>query len=73
MRISTEAQLQAVLRAVPGPPRVVMSGNFASPRAVLALLDAMVPEYRLFALNAQAGVPDRPGATMDHSGDGNRD
>ncbi|HEX5293590.1 MAG TPA: acetyl-CoA hydrolase/transferase C-terminal domain-containing protein [Streptosporangiaceae bacterium] len=65
MRVVSDPQLQAVLRAVPGPPRVVMGGNFASPWAVLDMLDAVVPEYRLFALNAQAGVPDRPGIILE--------
>jgi acyl-CoA hydrolase len=34
-------------------PRVVVSGNFATPRRALALLDETVESYRVFALNAQ--------------------
>ena len=42
-------------------PRVVVSGNFATPRHLLALFDGAVQSYRLFALNAQMGFPDRDG------------
>ncbi|WIY00753.1 acetyl-CoA hydrolase/transferase C-terminal domain-containing protein [Amycolatopsis mongoliensis] len=66
MRFLSEAQLGAMLAGVPGPaPRVVVSGNFATPRRALAILDAALPEYRLFALNAQAGVPDREGVLLE--------
>lgn len=49
----------------PQPPRVVASGNFATPRVTLAALDAALPEYRLFLLNAQSGIPTRPGVTLE--------
>jgi acyl-CoA hydrolase len=65
MRILTESKLAAVLGAVPGPPRVVAGGNFATPWRALEVLDAAVAEYRLFMLNAQAGVPDRDGVTLE--------
>jgi acyl-CoA hydrolase len=65
MRIVSESQLQSVLSGVPGPPRVVVSGNFATPWPALALLDAVIPGYRLFAVNAQAGFPDRPGVILE--------
>ena len=65
MRILTPERLSAVLAGVPGIPRVVVSGNFATPWQTLALLDAAIAEYRLFALNAQPGVPDRPGVTLE--------
>jgi acyl-CoA hydrolase len=42
-----------------------MSENFATPWPSLALLDATLPEYRLFALNAQPGIPDRPGVILE--------
>jgi acyl-CoA hydrolase len=63
--VVTEAGLEAVLRGLPGDPRVVMSGNFATPWQALGVLDAAVGEYRLFALNAQAGIPDRDGVTYE--------
>jgi acyl-CoA hydrolase len=65
MRILPESKLAAVLGAVPGPPRVVAGGNFATPWRALEVLDTAVPEYRLFMLNAQAGVPDRDGVTLE--------
>lgn len=66
MRILSESQLAAVLSGVAtAAPRVVVSGNFATPRQALAILDGVLPEYRLFALNAQAGMPDRDGVILE--------
>src|ERR1700753_2079627 len=65
MRTVTEAKLGTVLTGLPDVPRVVTGGNFATPWRALAVLDAALPEYRLFALNAQVGVPDRPGVTLE--------
>ncbi|MGA2825786.1 MAG: acetyl-CoA hydrolase/transferase C-terminal domain-containing protein [Streptosporangiaceae bacterium] len=67
MRIITEEKLGTVLAGVPGTPRVVCGGNFATPWRALALLDAAIPEYRLYTLNAQPGIPDRPGVTLETS------
>src|SRR3954470_11424335 len=66
MRILTETQLAAVLAGVPvRRPRVVVSGNFATPARAMAVLDAALAEYRLFALNAQDGLPDREGVLLE--------
>jgi acyl-CoA hydrolase len=65
MQIISEAKLAALLGALPGVPRVVAGGNFATPWRALAILDAAVAEYRLFMLNAQAGTPDRDGVTLE--------
>ena len=65
MRTVSEEQLGALLGAIPGTPRVVASGNFATPWRALSVLDAAVAEYRLFMLNAQAGVPGRDGVTLE--------
>jgi acyl-CoA hydrolase len=65
MRIISEERLGAVLGALPGTPRVVTGGNFATPWRALAVLDAAVSEYRLFALNGQPGLPDREGVTLE--------
>ena len=46
-------------------PRVVVSGNFATPRTLLAAVDRCLPSYRLWALNAQPGVPDREGVVHE--------
>jgi acyl-CoA hydrolase len=65
MRVITESKLGAVLGGLPGVPRVAMSGNFATPWQILSILDASAAEYRLFALNAQEGIPDRDGVVLE--------
>ncbi len=66
MRVLSESKLGAVLAGLPTPrPRVVMSGNFATPRPALAVLDKALEQYRLFALNAQDGMPDREGVLLE--------
>lgn len=65
MRIVPERRLATVLGALPGHPRVVVGGNFSTPWQALAVLDGALTRYRLFALNAQAGVPDREGVTLE--------
>ncbi|MGW4640235.1 acetyl-CoA hydrolase/transferase family protein [Sphaerisporangium sp. NPDC004334] len=65
MRAISESRLASVLSGLPGTPRVVAGGNFSTPWRALSVLDAAVPEYRLFMLNAQAGVPDREGVTLE--------
>ncbi len=61
----SETRLGAVLGALPGVPRVVAGGNFATPWRALEVLDKTVAEYRLFMLNAQEGVPDRDGVLLE--------
>src|SRR5215470_14196858 len=65
MRVIPERQLAAVLGTLTGNPRVVVGGNFATPWRALAVLDGTVAEYRLFALNAQPGMPDRDGVRLE--------
>jgi acyl-CoA hydrolase len=65
VRIVSDQQLATVFGALPGTPRVVVGGNFATPRQALAVLDGALAEYRLFALNAQLGMPDREGVTHE--------
>ena len=65
MRSLGPQQVGQILGALPGIPRVVISGNFATPHVVLAALDAALPRYRLFALNAQSGIPDRDGVVLE--------
>lgn len=65
MRVVTLEQLRSVFSNLPARPRVVASGNFATPRAILDALDQAVPEYRLHMLNAQAGLPKRDGVTYE--------
>ncbi|MFI0412418.1 acetyl-CoA hydrolase/transferase family protein [Actinomadura sp. 3N508] len=65
MRVISEGQLAAMLAGLPGRPRVVAGGNFATPRRLLALLNGALPEYRLFMLNAQGDLPDRDGVDLE--------
>ncbi|MBP2328759.1 acyl-CoA hydrolase [Kibdelosporangium banguiense] len=65
MRVVSESQLADVLSGIGAPPRVVASGNFATPSHALGVLDRTVAEYRLFMLNAQPGIPDRGGVTLE--------
>jgi len=63
-RITLE-QLTSVLAHLPENPRVVVSGNFAAPHALLRALDEQVPAFTLHMLNAQPGIPDRDGVTLE--------
>jgi acyl-CoA hydrolase len=67
MRTISIEELSSVLGGVPAHPRVVVSGNFATPHVVLAALDAVFPTYRLNALNAQPGLPERDGVELETS------
>lgn len=58
-------QLAPRLLHLPDTPRVIASGNFATPRTLLAAIDRQLPRYRLNVLNAQAGLPDREGVTYE--------
>ena len=53
------------LRRLPDNPRVVVSGNHATPWHTLGLVDAALPAYRLWVLNGQPGLPDRDGVTLE--------
>lgn len=59
--------MRQLLDALPDEPRLVVSGNFASPRQVIDEIDALLPTYRLWALNAQPGLPDREGVVLETS------
>jgi acyl-CoA hydrolase len=65
MRTIALEDLAGVLSSLPADPRVVVSGNFAAPHAVIDAVDAVLPTYRLHALNAQPGLPDRDGVTHE--------
>ena len=55
------------LAQLPPDPRVVVSGNHATPWHTLGELDAALGSYRLWTLNAQRGVPDRDGVVLETS------
>jgi|NGEPerStandDraft_6_1074524.scaffolds.fasta_scaffold08556_4 acyl-CoA hydrolase len=66
MRVVSEQQLQRALGALQAPePRVVASGNLATPRTLLRVLDATAERYRLFMLAAQAPMPVREGVVLE--------
>src|ERR1700729_4518103 len=65
MRVLSERQLAIALGPLSDTPRVVAGGNFATPWRALAVLDGTIARYRLFALNAQPGMPDREGVTLE--------
>ena len=66
MEIVTELELERRLGAMPWTePRAVVSGNFATPRRLVGILDAAVERYRVFALNAQLGISTRPGVIQE--------
>lgn len=57
--------LATILRALPPNPRIVISGNFASPFTATKVLDESVEQFRLWALNPQKGLPSREGVTPE--------
>jgi acyl-CoA hydrolase len=60
-------ELRRALSDIPEQPRVVASGNFATPWQLLEEVDKLLPTYRLSVLNAQHGMPDREGVELETS------
>ena len=67
MRTISLEQLHGHLSAIDGVPRVVVGGNQATPWAVVDAIDNSIEQYHLYMLNAQVGVPERPGVTAETS------
>ena len=65
MRTVGVEELAREVGRLEGDPRVVASGNFATPHVLLGVADDTLATYRLFVLNAQAGLPDREGVTLE--------
>ena len=65
MRTITLEQLPSILAGIGANPRVLASGNFATPFTTLNVLDATLPEYRLHMLNAHGPIPDRDGIVYE--------
>jgi acyl-CoA hydrolase len=65
MRIINAEQLRSVLANLPSNPRIIASGNFATPHTLLKVADEVIPEFTLHMLNAQPGIPDREGITYE--------
>src|SRR5690348_8522664 len=62
-----QVSLESILRALPPNPRVVVSGNHAVPTQLLKEIDGQLDAYRLWVLNAPAGIPDRDGVVLETS------
>jgi acyl-CoA hydrolase len=66
MRVISPEQLERELTRLPGSePRLVASGNFATPNHLLAAAETSLERYRLFMLNAQGVLPDRDGVIYE--------
>ena len=66
MRVITTEQLKSILANLPSNPRIIASGNFSTPRTLLAIADEVIPEFKLHMLNAHGdGIPDREGITYE--------
>ncbi len=58
-------QIEGKASRLPDNPRVVVSGNFATPRALLRAVDRSLPTYILHMLNAQGELPRREGVIYE--------
>lgn len=67
MRTINLDQLQRHLSVIDGVPRVVVSGNAATPWSVVDTVDRSIEKYRLYMLNAGVGVSERPGVVAETS------
>ncbi len=61
----TPKTLAQLLTGLPTRPRVVASGNAATPWSLLSLVDSLLDNYVLHLLNPQPGVPDREGVVIE--------
>ena len=59
--------LRRLLESLPPEPRIVVSGNFATPWHVVEEIDSILPTYRLWTINGQPGLPDRDGVVLETS------
>lgn len=57
--------LTDVVSALPADPRVVVTGNHATPWHLLGEVDGLLDSYRLWALNGQPGLPQRDGVALE--------
>jgi acyl-CoA hydrolase len=65
MRIVSIDQIKSVLKDIPDNPRILASGNFATPKILLQAIDETIPTYTLHMLNAQLGIPNREGVKFE--------
>ena len=60
VELEEAVRLAEAVQAVGAEPRVVTSGNFATPLPLLEAIAARLPGFRLHMLNAQRGLPLHP-------------
>lgn len=65
MKIVTASELTNRIGLIQGIPRIVTSGNTATPWEIIAIVDKALPEYTLHALNASGQVPVRDGVVAE--------
>src|SRR3954453_15070313 len=66
VRIVSPQALVRHLQTLPAAtPRVVIGGNTAVPWQLVEAAETSWEQYRLFMLNAPAGLPDRPGVVLE--------
>jgi acyl-CoA hydrolase len=65
MRLTNAGKLGDVFAELPDNPRVVVSGNGATPWTLLGVLDKSLDRFVLHLLNGQPGLPDRDGVTLE--------
>ena len=66
MRYCTERDIVSVLENLEAAtPRIVVSGNFATPWELVRIAGDHLSSVRFFALNPQLGFPDRDGVTIE--------
>ena len=66
MRIISEQELGNRLGSLAErAPRVVVTGNWASPKRALEILDANLESYRVFMLGCRHPISDRPGVRYE--------
>lgn len=62
MKIVNQTEIAKLLESLPGvEPRLVVSGNFATPWELVGILDATLRRCRAFVMNPQEGWPVREG------------
>jgi acyl-CoA hydrolase len=61
----SETVAAEAVAALGGRPRIVVSGNHSTPHTLVQAIDSSVPEYRLWSLNAQSGMPHRAGVILE--------
>ena len=68
MRIINADTLKSILANLPSNPRIIASGNFATPQTLLAIAEEVIPRFKLHIFNANGkGIPDREGITYETS------